>query len=113
MTKQKEDARRSARYATTTEVWWSAAGDEWEICETGDLSEVGCFILSTKQPAPKVPLHVSIRVKDGNWLRLKAHNVYELEVGFGVEFIYETDAERRALADFIAAQRATPDDFPA
>ena len=98
-----ENKRRSARYPLTTEVWWSVEDGDWEICETGDLSEVGCFIMSSKQPSVEHALDVSLRLGGGEWLRVKAKVVYWLEIGFGVEFVGLGENERKAIAACIKA----------
>lgn len=95
------ERRGSRRLPLTLQVFWTADGRGVEEAETGDLSEEGCFLMSSFPAEVGADVDMRTQLSTGVWLHLQGAVTHRMEVGFGVRFRLLPAAARRALADLL------------
>jgi hypothetical protein len=99
--RQSDDRRRSRRYPLSLDVEW----ENYHGRRPGtlsDISEDGCFVLSEVDVSDGELVKVFIPLTDGmkvEFLGQVANFVYE--IGFAVNFISLTEAQREFLKSFV------------
>jgi hypothetical protein len=99
--RKSDDRRKSRRYPLSLDIEW----ENYHGRRPGtlsDISEDGCFVLSEVDVSDGEMVKVFIPLTDGmkvEFLGQVANYVYE--IGFAVNFISLTDAQREFLASFV------------
>lgn len=97
-----EDRRTFERRRVTIDVEWEDASGR-NSGTLSDLSEAGCFVLSSGQVTPGerikllVPLGEGMKVEILGEVRNQAY-----EIGFALEFVELTEAQRNVIEGLIA-----------
>jgi hypothetical protein len=92
------ERRMGKRPPLTLKVYWTTDGRGVEEAETGDVSEVGCFLMTGTRAKVGEMVDMRTELATGARLHLRGEVTHQLEVGFGVEFRTMGDDERRELA---------------
>lgn len=99
--RKSDDRRKSRRYPLSLDIEW----ENYHGRRPGtlsDISEDGCFVLSEVDVSDGELVKVFVPLTDGmkvEFLGQVANYVYE--IGFAVNFISITDAQREFLASFV------------
>jgi len=99
--RKSDDRRKSRRYPLSLDIEWENYHGR-RPGSLSDISEDGCFVLSEVDVSDGELVRVFIPLTDGmkvEFLGQVANYVYE--IGFGVNFISLTDAQREFLASFV------------
>ena len=100
--RKNEDRRKRRRYAVTIDVEWESHFGRRKGT-LSDISEDGCFVLSEVDVSDGELVKVFIPLSDGmkvEFLGQVANFVYE--IGFAVNFLSLSDAQKEFLANFVA-----------
>src|SRR5688572_32724752 len=104
--RRKSDERRKAkRYPVSIEVEWESHYGR-RTGTLGDISEEGCFVLSEVDVSDGELVKVFIPLTDGmkvEFLGQVANFVYE--IGFAVNFLSLSDAQKEFLTSFVEVYR--------
>ena len=100
------DQRQDARTGLTLKIDWARAGDEVQSSVTGEVSQSGCFVLTSARPQTGQRVKLWLWSLAGEQLRLNGDVIYSLELGFGVRFTGLTPAAQATLAQILAAYDA-------
>lgn len=100
--RKNEERRKQRRYAVTIDVEWENHFGRRKGT-LSDISEDGCFVLSEVDVSDGELVKVFIPLSDGmkvEFLGQVANFVYE--IGFAVNFLSLSDAQKEFLANFVA-----------
>ncbi len=99
MTKER---RRYERVRLPLEMRWQGGSGKHEA-RIYDLSLGGCYIESLGQVTLGERIRFEVQLPAGTWMPFQAKVVHCQErTGFGVEFVYLTELQRRVLAELVA-----------
>ena len=103
--RKSDDRRNTKRYAVSIDIEWENHFGR-RPGTMSDISEKGCFVLSEVDVSDGELLKVFIPLTDGmkvEFLGQVANFVYE--IGFAVNFLSLTDAQKEFLANFVEVYR--------
>ena len=99
--RQSDDRRTTKRYAVNIDIEWESHFGR-RSGTMSDISQEGCFVLSEVDVSDGELVKVFIPLTDGmkvEFLGQVANFVYE--IGFAVNFLSPTDAQKEFLANFV------------
>lgn len=103
--RKSDDRRRSKRYAVNLEIEWENHYGR-RSGTLSDISEEGCFVLTEVDVSDGELVKIFIPLSDGmkvQFLGQVANYVYE--IGFALNFVSLSDAQREFLENFVAMHR--------
>ncbi|MFL6230083.1 MAG: PilZ domain-containing protein [Pyrinomonadaceae bacterium] len=99
--------RRSARrFKVSLDASW-----EGTLAQCGglvvDLSEAGCFILTSDRVLPREMVRVELRPSPGERVQVWGEVIYQVpEMGFGLRFVRSDDAAHETVGHLVARLHA-------